>query len=80
MTVDPHDPGDIRAQKTPFGVTGGRTTAVMVGFDGSPSSHHALAYAAGLSRRLRGALLVAYIAPIPVAPGLGTIGADVPME
>lgn len=35
---------------------------VVVGFDGSRSSEHALVYAAGVSRRTRGALLVAYIA------------------
>ena len=39
-----------------------RTANVIVGFDGSRSSEHALAYAAGVSRRTGGALLVAYIA------------------
>lgn len=36
---------------------------VVAGYDGSPSSRHALAYAAGLSRRLHRPLLVAYVCP-----------------
>jgi nucleotide-binding universal stress UspA family protein len=36
---------------------------VVVGFDGSPSSRHALAYAAGMARRIGQSLVVAYIAP-----------------
>lgn len=34
---------------------------VVAGYDGSPSSRHALAYAAGMSRRLGRPLLLAYI-------------------
>jgi nucleotide-binding universal stress UspA family protein len=34
---------------------------VVVGYDGSPSSRHALAYAAGMARRLDRPLLVAYV-------------------
>jgi nucleotide-binding universal stress UspA family protein len=34
---------------------------VVAGYDGSPSSRHALAYAAGMARRLGRPLLVAYI-------------------
>jgi nucleotide-binding universal stress UspA family protein len=45
--------------------------AVMVGFDGSITSQHPLAYAAGLSRRIPGALYVAYVAPHPPSIGLG---------
>ena len=45
--------------------------AVMVGFDGSISSQHALAYAAGLSRRIPAALYVAYVAPHPPSITLG---------
>jgi nucleotide-binding universal stress UspA family protein len=45
--------------------------AVMVGFDGSITSQRALAYAAGLSHRIPGALYVAYIAPHPPSIGLG---------
>lgn len=50
--------------RTSHSRTGARTIApkVIVGFDGSPSSEHALAYAAGMSRRTAGSLLVAYIA------------------
>jgi nucleotide-binding universal stress UspA family protein len=36
---------------------------VVVGFDGSPSSRNALAYAAGLSRRLSRPLLVVHVSP-----------------
>jgi nucleotide-binding universal stress UspA family protein len=39
---------------------------VVVGYDGSDSSRHALAYAAGLARRLGRSLLVAYI----ITPGV----------
>lgn len=35
---------------------------VVAGYDGSPSSRHALAYAAGMSRRLGRPLLVVYVA------------------
>jgi nucleotide-binding universal stress UspA family protein len=48
----------------------------MVGFDGSITSQHALAYAAGLSHRIPGTLLVAYIAAHPPSVGLATIGAE----
>ncbi len=34
---------------------------VVAGYDGSPSSRHALAYAAGMSRRLARPLLVVYV-------------------
>jgi nucleotide-binding universal stress UspA family protein len=34
---------------------------VVAGYDGSPSSRHALAYAAGMARRLGRPLLVAYV-------------------
>jgi nucleotide-binding universal stress UspA family protein len=36
---------------------------VVAGYDGSSSSRHALAYAAGLARRLGRPLLVAYVCP-----------------
>jgi nucleotide-binding universal stress UspA family protein len=36
---------------------------VVVGYDGSPSSRNALAYAAGLSRRLARPLLVVHVSP-----------------
>jgi nucleotide-binding universal stress UspA family protein len=55
--------------------------AVMVGFDGSISSQHALAYAAGLSHRIPGALYVAYVAALPSSIGLGAEAMiDVPVD
>ena len=39
---------------------------VVVGYDGSPSSRNALAYAAGLARRLARPLLVVYVVPFGV--------------
>lgn len=36
---------------------------VVAGYDGSPSSRNALAYAAGLSRRLARPLLIVYVTP-----------------
>ncbi|MGH3150284.1 MAG: universal stress protein [Streptosporangiaceae bacterium] len=40
---------------------------VVVGYDGSASSRHALAYAAGMGRRLGRPLLVAYVTPSGVS-------------
>ena len=37
---------------------------VLVGYDGSPASWHALAYGAGLARRIERALLVVHVAPL----------------
>jgi nucleotide-binding universal stress UspA family protein len=48
----------------------------MVGFDGSIASQHALAYAAGLSYRIPGALYVAYVAPHPPSIGLTSLAAE----
>jgi nucleotide-binding universal stress UspA family protein len=39
---------------------------VVIGFDGSPSSRNALAYAVGLARRLGRPLLVVYVVPFGV--------------
>jgi nucleotide-binding universal stress UspA family protein len=39
---------------------------VVIGYDGSPSSRNALAYAAGLARRLGRPLLVVYVIPLGV--------------
>jgi nucleotide-binding universal stress UspA family protein len=39
---------------------------VVIGYDGSPSSRNALAYAAGLARRLARPLLVVYVIPFGV--------------
>ncbi len=37
------------------------TPLIIVGFDGSSSSQHALAFAAGVALRMRGSLLVVYV-------------------
>jgi nucleotide-binding universal stress UspA family protein len=42
---------------------------VIAGFDGSQASEHALVYAAGVSRRIHGSLLVVYVAPNPLVLG-----------
>lgn len=39
---------------------------VVIGYDGSPSSRNALAYAAGLARRLAQPLLIVYVLPFGV--------------
>ena len=36
---------------------------VVVGYDGSPSSRNALAYAAGVSRRLSRSLVIVHVTP-----------------
>ncbi len=43
------------------GTAGALDHPVVAGYDGSPSSRHALAYAAGLARRLSRPLLVVYV-------------------
>jgi nucleotide-binding universal stress UspA family protein len=52
------------------------TPIVVVGFDGSASSEHAMAYAAGVSRRTGGSLLVAYVVSISPAVGLASLGTE----
>lgn len=42
---------------------GGLAHPVVAGYDGSPSSRHALAYAAGMSRRLSRPLLIVHVSP-----------------
>jgi nucleotide-binding universal stress UspA family protein len=39
---------------------------VVIGYDGSPSSRNALAYAAGMARRLAQPLLIVYVVPFGV--------------
>lgn len=43
---------------------------IVVGLDGSPTSWHATAYAAGLARRQGSRLIVMFVASAPVAAGL----------
>ena len=45
------------------------SAVIVVGFDGSEASEHALVYAAGVSRRIHGSLLVVYAAPNPLVLG-----------
>ena len=45
------------------GAAAGLDHPVVAGYDGSPSSRHALCYAAGLSRRLDRPLLVVHVSP-----------------
>jgi nucleotide-binding universal stress UspA family protein len=48
---------------------------VLVGYDGSAAAGRALAWAAGLARRLHQPLLVAYIGPAPTPYPAGTVDA-----
>jgi len=52
----------------PVGPVSPRDSAhpVVIGYDGSPSSRNALAYAAGLARRLAQPLLIVYVIPFGV--------------
>lgn len=50
--------------------TDGHTT-VVVGVDGSPTSHRALAYAAGQARRQHGRLVVVYVRSVAGGSGFG---------
>src|SRR6266853_1949345 len=45
------------------GSSGDMDHPVVAGYDGSPSSRHALAYAAGMARRLGRSLLLVYVIP-----------------
>ncbi|HEY3894336.1 MAG TPA: universal stress protein [Pseudonocardiaceae bacterium] len=38
---------------------------ILVGYDGSPPSRHALAYAAGIARRMARMLVLAHVSPTP---------------
>jgi nucleotide-binding universal stress UspA family protein len=46
------------------------TRPILVGYDGSAPSQHALAYAAGMARRMNRALLLAHVRPTPVCYAL----------
>jgi nucleotide-binding universal stress UspA family protein len=54
-------------------------TVIMAGLDGSPTSWHAVAYAAGLARRQRSRLLVVHVAAVPALATLAPV-ADVAIE
>jgi nucleotide-binding universal stress UspA family protein len=52
-------------------------SVVVVGVDGSPTSMHAAAYAAGLARRSNARLVAVHVPQTPMAAGLGSVvGAD----
>lgn len=57
---------EIEAQLTP---TGDGPRAMIVGFDGSTTSEHALYYALGIARRRGSTLVVVYVATSLVATG-----------
>lgn len=48
----------------------GITRPIIVGYDGSAPSRHALAYAAGMARRMDRVLMLAHIRPTPACYGL----------
>lgn len=59
----PEQPARDEEPRGAPGVAGQPDHPVVVGYDGSPSSRHALAYAAGMARRLGRPLLVAHVSP-----------------
>jgi nucleotide-binding universal stress UspA family protein len=61
---------------TPGGSCGGGervTHPILAGYDGSAASRHALAYAAGMARRLDGHLIVAHVSAMQVAVGYSMV-------
>jgi nucleotide-binding universal stress UspA family protein len=62
MTGTP-GPGQDRGERV--------THPILAGYDGSASSRHALAYAAGMARRLDGYLIVAHVSVAQIAAAGG---------
>ena len=69
----PGQPGEPQRQTPSEEPLGDRRAAgyldhpVVAGYDGSPSSRNALAYAAGVSRRLARPLVVVHVTPVSTA-------------
>ena len=59
------------------GRDGGEPIVIVVGFDGSPTSLHAGAYAAGLARRQRARLVVVHV---QAPPALSLLAAEHPWQ
>jgi nucleotide-binding universal stress UspA family protein len=57
----------------PLGTSPPRRHPVLVGYHGSRSSRRALAYAAGMARRLGSPLLVVYVSPVYCSPLSGQV-------
>jgi nucleotide-binding universal stress UspA family protein len=65
---EPEPPRQVSREDLPAQPPGKRDPGhpVVIGYDGSPSSRNALAYAVGLARRLARPLLVVYVVPFGV--------------
>jgi len=63
---DPEPRGALEGQAARAPDDRGAGHPVVIGYDASPSSRNALAYAAGLARRLGRPLLVVYVVPFGV--------------
>jgi nucleotide-binding universal stress UspA family protein len=64
-----HEPIPAARSSDPV-ATEGTTRPILVGYDGSAPSRHALAYAAGMARRMDRVLLLAHVRPTPACYAL----------
>lgn len=68
MTQEQQGAGDrAPANMGASGRAGEDAVVIVVGFDGSPTSVHAGAWAAGLARQLRARLVVVHVQAVPLA-------------